>query len=93
MKILEEQWLILISTPFYFSIIVLEILLSNYRKSDTYAVKDTLRNFMFMLLNGWLGLALRATYILVLGFFFTHSVFTWHNPVLYWICLLLAEDF
>lgn len=93
MNEVREQWLLLISTPIYVVIIGLEILLSHLQQLKSYTLKDTVNNFYLMLLNGGLDLAFSVVYLAILNYFFSHTFFHWGNPVLYWVCLLLAEDF
>ncbi|MFT4154656.1 sterol desaturase family protein [Parafilimonas sp.] len=93
MDSLREQWLILISTPIYFIIIGLEILLSHLSHRKTYTLKDTVTNLYLMLANSGIDLAFRIVYLAILQYFFSHAVMQWHNAFLYWMILLLAEDF
>jgi sterol desaturase/sphingolipid hydroxylase (fatty acid hydroxylase superfamily) len=93
MEALREQWLILISTPVYLFFIGLEILLSRLEMKPVYTWKDSLTNLYFMLLNGGLDLLLRGVYLLVLSYSWQFRFFEIENPYLYWIALLLAEDF
>lgn len=90
---LREQWLIIISTPIYFIIIGLEILLTHLQHRKSYTVKDTFTNFYLMLLNGGLDLAFRVVTMAVLQYFFVRAVLHWEHPIIYWLVLLLAEDF
>jgi sterol desaturase/sphingolipid hydroxylase (fatty acid hydroxylase superfamily) len=91
----REQLLILITTPVYLIVIGLELVLSNIRKQNTYTVKDTVQNIYLMLLNGGLDLLFRAIYIgIVLSFFYDHRFFhPISNPWVYWLVLLVFEDF
>src|SRR5205809_6852707 len=59
MDSLREQWLILISTPLYFIIIGIELVLSHLGHRRAYTVKDTLANVYLMLLNSGIDLAFR----------------------------------
>jgi sterol desaturase/sphingolipid hydroxylase (fatty acid hydroxylase superfamily) len=90
---LREQWLILISTPIYFIIIGLEILLTHLQHRKSYTVKDTFTNLYLMLFNSGIDLAFRVVYLAVLQYFFLHAFYSWRHPWLYWAVLLLAEDF
>jgi len=90
---LREQWLIIISTPVYFLIIGLEILLTHLQHRKSYTVKDTFTNLYLMLLNSGIDLAFRIVYLAVLQYFFLHAALHWQHPVMYWVVLLLAEDF
>jgi sterol desaturase/sphingolipid hydroxylase (fatty acid hydroxylase superfamily) len=93
MDSLHEQWLILISTPVYFIIIGLELILSHIGHRKTYTLKDTLSNLYLMLLNSGIDFAFRLVYLVILQFFFLHAVMHWQNAFAYWAILLLAEDF
>ena len=91
---IREQWLLLISTPFYISIIGLEILLTHLQHRKTYSLKDSIANVYLMLLNGAIDLAFRViAYLYILQFFYLHSFFDWKINIVYWIVLVVAEDF
>lgn len=89
----REQLLIFISTPIYIIIIGLELFLSHLSHRKAYSLKDTFINIYLMLVNGGIDLLFRVVYVGILAYVFNHAVYSWHNPVLYWIILLLAEDF
>ena len=93
MDSLREQWLILISTPIYFIIIGLELVLSHISHRKAYNLKDSLTNLYLMLLNSGIDLAFRLVYLAILQYFFLHAVMQWQNAFAYWLILLLAEDF
>lgn len=93
METLREQWLILISTPIYFIIIGLEILLSHIQHRKLYSFKDTVTNIYLMLLNSGLDLLFRIIYLAILQFFFIHSELVWTNVFAYWFILVITEDF
>jgi len=95
METTKETLLILFSTPYYLIIIGIEILLSNYRHKKLYTLKDTISNVYLMLLNGGLDLLFRSIYVgVIFTFLFNHRIIdTWQNPILYWLALLIAEDF
>ncbi|MBS1628050.1 MAG: sterol desaturase family protein [Bacteroidetes bacterium] len=90
---LKEQWLLLISTPFYLLIIGIEILLSHYKHKKIYTFTDTVTNIYLMLLNSGIDLLFRLIYLNVFKFCFAYKIMNWQNALLYWICLILAEDF
>lgn len=92
MEAIREQWLILISTPVYFLVIGLEILLSHIQHRNLYTTRDTLANIYLMLLNSGIDLLFRLFYLAVLAWFFQHRLFQIQNQVYYWIFLLLMED-
>lgn len=91
----REQLLILISTPLYLVVIGVEIFLSNLHKQESYSVKDTLQNIYLMMLNMGLDILFRTVYIgIILSFFFQHRIFEpIANPWIYWIVLVVFEDF
>src|ERR1700755_1103878 len=90
---LREQWLILISTPIYFIIIGLELILSHISHRKAYTLKDSFINLYLMLLNSGIDLAFRLIYLAILQYFFLHAVMQWQNAFAYWLILLLGEDF
>jgi len=93
MESLQEQILLLISTPFYMVIIGIELLLSNYHYKKTYNWKDTFTNVYLMLMNGVIDFLLRGFYLVILDFCWRHRFIEFDQVVLYWIMLILMEDF
>ncbi|HTG57579.1 MAG TPA: sterol desaturase family protein [Niabella sp.] len=91
----KEQLLILLTTPLYIVVIGIELIFSHLRKQNTYSFKDTVQNIYLMLLNGGLDLAFRSVYIgVVLLFFYNHRlVAPIETPWLYWLTLLVFQDF
>jgi len=93
MQAIYEQLLILLSTPLYVIIIVAEVLLSNYHHRKLYSWKDSVVNVYLMLLNSLIDVFFRGFYIGLLTYCYQHRYVEWHQAVLYWGLLLLAEDF
>lgn len=94
MEGLREQWLILISMPVYILIIGLELVLTHLQHKKAYTLKDTLNNVYLTLLNAGLDVCFRVVSLGILGYFFQHAIMrTWTHPAVYWVMLLLAEDF
>jgi sterol desaturase/sphingolipid hydroxylase (fatty acid hydroxylase superfamily) len=93
MESIYEQLLILISTPLYLVIIGVEVLLSNYHHRKVYTWKDTAANVYLMVLNAFIDLLVRSGYLLVLNYFFHLQLISFSQPVVYWIMLLVLEDF
>lgn len=93
MEAIREQWLILISTPVYLSIILLELLLSHLQHRKTYTAKDTAANIYLMLLNAALDLGFRVVYLAILSFFYLHAWISIQSVLLYWVILVVFEDF
>ena len=91
---IREQWLLLISTPFYITIIGIEIVLAHLMHRKAYTIKDTLYNVYLLVLNSILDLAFRVvTYFYILQFFYEHAFLNWKAGPLYWTILVLGEDF
>lgn len=90
-----DQLIILISTPLYIIIIGVELLLSHLRAQPSYSLRNTVQNVYLMLLNSGIDLAFRAVYIgIVLTFFYDHRFTNGIQPPwIYWVTLLIAEDF
>jgi sterol desaturase/sphingolipid hydroxylase (fatty acid hydroxylase superfamily) len=95
MGVFSEQLLYLISTPFYIVVIGLELLLSHLQHKKSYTWKDTLQNIYLMLLNSGLDLLVRGIYVgIILNYFYYHRIAdTISNPWIYWLVLLIFEDF
>src|SRR6478752_4015570 len=93
MDSLKEQWLILISTPVYIIIIGLELLLSHLQHKKSYTFRDTLTNIYLMLLNGGIDLGFRIISLVVLNYFYVRAWISIENVFLYWLLLVLLEDF
>ncbi len=90
---MNEQLLIFVSTPLYFVVIGIEILLSHVHLKKYYTVKGTLINIYLCLMNGAIDLTFRAVYVVVLFWFYTfHFIDFSFNSYLYWILLFLLED-
>jgi sterol desaturase/sphingolipid hydroxylase (fatty acid hydroxylase superfamily) len=93
MNALLEQILLLVSTPAYMLIIGAELLLSNYQHRKLYSWKDTAVNVYLMLLNAALDLLFRGVYLVILDYFYRHHILSFSHVVVYWVMLLLLEDF
>jgi len=89
----KDAILILISTPIYIVLIGLELVLSNLRKEPAYNWKDTLTNIYLSVLNGGIDLAFRVIYLGILAWCYEANLLHIENVVLYWVLLLLLEDF
>jgi sterol desaturase/sphingolipid hydroxylase (fatty acid hydroxylase superfamily) len=88
-----EDFLLKISTPFYISLICLEILITYRSHRVSYSVKDTFTNAVLMLINGGIDLLFRAVYVAVLIWFYNVRIIEpIANPYIYWVALFLFED-
>lgn len=93
MEALREQLLILISTPIYVVVILLEIALSHFRRIPSYTWRDTVSNLYLMLLNTGIDLLFRGVYVVALAWFFGHHFFQFESPFWYWFWLVVGMDF
>jgi sterol desaturase/sphingolipid hydroxylase (fatty acid hydroxylase superfamily) len=82
------------SVPIYAIIIPLEILLSNFKHRKSYSWKETVVNIYLNLLNAGIDTILRFVIAFtLLNFVYQyHFSITWH-PIVYWVLLLIGEDF
>jgi len=88
----HQQLILLLQMPVYLLLIPLEIILSNFRRTHFYSVRETLVNLYLNLLNAGVDLLLRGVALVVLLFFSQyHLPIHWH-PVIYWVILFLGED-
>lgn len=93
MQFITEEQFVKFSVPYYTVIILAEIIISNYQKQDTYTVKDTAQNLGLMIANMIVDLGFRILYIPILTFLYQFRLFEIKNFWVYWIVLLVAEDF
>jgi len=93
MEDMKEQLLILISTPLYLLIIGVELIVSNYQHRHSYNWKDIAANVYLMLLNSAIELTIRIFYIGLFVVLYEHRLFQLENAVVYWVLLVVAEDF
>lgn len=93
MSSIREQFLLWLATPIYLLVIGGEMILSHFRKQETYTVKDTLQNLYMMLLNSGIDLSFRIVYLSIWMSCYRYQVVAISNPLLYWIGLVLGVDF
>jgi sterol desaturase/sphingolipid hydroxylase (fatty acid hydroxylase superfamily) len=88
-----ESILILVSTPLYALLIGAEILCSAYFKAKKYSIFGTFENVYLMLLNMGLDILMRSFTLFILTYFFNISIFSIESIIVYWVLLLIFEDF
>lgn len=89
-----KEILLLFSLPVYLIIIPMEIVLSNFRHRRFYTFRETMMNIYLNLLNTGIDLLLRLLIgFAVLNFFFRFHIPLHLPPVVYWMTLLLGQDF
>jgi len=93
MEQFREQLLFLITTPLYIIIIGAEILLSNYHHRKLYTWKDTAANIYLMLANTAIELLIRTSYFGLFIYLNQHAIYQFAHPVVYWIALIILQDF
>src|SRR5487761_2113770 len=94
---LTDQCAMLFNTPVTLALVILEIFISVRFHKDYYTVKDTKANFVLGLGYVVVDTLSRAAGLLLLSVFYFYGLrlyqdFT-HHLVLYWVILVLAEDF
>jgi sterol desaturase/sphingolipid hydroxylase (fatty acid hydroxylase superfamily) len=89
----REALLVFISTPVYAVVIGAEIIFSHLHNRHSYSKKGTLENIYLMLLNMGLDILMRGICLFVLNYFFRFHFFEIETAWLYWISLLVAQDF
>ncbi|MGB5818523.1 MAG: sterol desaturase family protein [Saonia sp.] len=93
-SLLNQEVLYAWSTPFFAAIIVFEIVVSFFTNMKNYAIKDTITNVYFALLNIGLDLIMKFISFFVLGIFYQYQLVTWENQNwLYWIFVFVFQDF
>ncbi len=94
MDSVQENFLILCTTPLYILLILGEILISNHQKLQLYSLKNTLSNVYLMLLNSGIDFAFRIIYVgIVFQWGFDHRIMHWQIGIGYWVSLIIGQDF
>lgn len=89
---LHNNWLLAISTPIYSVLILLEVVVSNYKRNRYYSFKETVMNFWLNIANTALGLGIKVGILSILGWFFSFHLVTWQPSILYWVVLFFGVD-
>lgn len=89
----KDNWLLAISTPIYVTLILAEVLLSNYQNKKYYRFKDSLINLYLNIVNSILGLLFKATALFILAYLFQFHIIQISPSWLYWVVLFFALDF
>lgn len=93
MELVREKLLFLISTPLYALFIGGEMIFSYIHNRHYYTAKGLLMNVWLSALNFSLDLLLRGFVLVFLSALFVYRIGTIENVWLYWVLLLIAEDF
>jgi sterol desaturase/sphingolipid hydroxylase (fatty acid hydroxylase superfamily) len=89
----RETLLLLIATPIYVIIIGAEILFSYFHNKQYYTTRGTLTNIFLTVLNLLLDIFIRAICLLVLNYFYQFKFAEIQNQLIYWVVLLITQDF
>jgi sterol desaturase/sphingolipid hydroxylase (fatty acid hydroxylase superfamily) len=92
-KVIQENILVLITTPIYVVIILAEIIASKISNQNNYGVKDTFINIYFTVCNMIIDLLTRGFALFVYAFFYQFKIITISNQVFYWLTLIICQDF
>ena len=90
---IRESFLIALTTPIYILVIGAEMLFSHFHNRKYYSASGTVTNIYLMLLNMGLDVLIRGASLLMLDLCFRYAFVTIENPVLYWLLLLIGQDF
>ncbi|MFN4853735.1 MAG: sterol desaturase family protein [Bacteroidota bacterium] len=89
----DIQTLVLSATPLYAIVIGIEMIMSYVHNRHYYTTKDTLTNVYLSTLNFLLDVLMKGMVLVVLGGLYEYRWFQIDQVWLYWIMLLLLEDF
>jgi sterol desaturase/sphingolipid hydroxylase (fatty acid hydroxylase superfamily) len=93
MEQFREALLIAITTPIYIIVIGAEILFSYLHHKQYYTTKGLLANVYLSTLNFSLDILVRGVCLFVLDYFYQFKFTEIHNTYVYWVALLIAQDF
>jgi len=90
----RESLLVLISVPIYAIVIGFEFFYSYFKNKGLYTTKGLLSNIYLTSLNMGLDILIRGVCLLILNYFFQFAFIDYgEHTVLYWVILVIAEDF
>ncbi len=94
MENFRETLLLLISVPIYALIIGGELIYSHLKNKQLYTTKGLISNIYLTALNMGLDILIRVTVLTVLNYFYQFKVTDFTSSIiLYWVLLILLEDF
>ncbi|MBI2723320.1 MAG: sterol desaturase family protein [Bacteroidetes bacterium] len=90
----RESLLVLISIPIYVLVIGFEFFYSYFKNKRLYSTKGLLSNVYLTALNMGLDILVRGFCLLILNYFYQFHVSDLsYNLILYWVVLIILEDF
>jgi sterol desaturase/sphingolipid hydroxylase (fatty acid hydroxylase superfamily) len=93
MSSFNEDLFFLIASPIYAIIIFSEIIFSNIYHKGWYSTKGTFENLWIMTSALLLDILMRFVGLFVMNYFFEFRLIEIENVILYWVLLILFEDF
>lgn len=93
MTAFKESLLVLWSFPLYAIVILAEIFYSHFHQLKIYTLKGTIHNIILSSLNASLDFLMRGISLLILNYFYQCRFFEIHFSFLYWLTLVIAQDF
>ncbi|MCT4698185.1 sterol desaturase family protein [Tenacibaculum haliotis] len=94
MGLLNQDVLYFWSTPFFISIILIEIYFSYRSKKKNYDFKDTSTNVYFALINFSLDLLMKVISFGVMGICYHYKIVDWeYLGIAYWLFAFIGQDF
>jgi sterol desaturase/sphingolipid hydroxylase (fatty acid hydroxylase superfamily) len=91
MELFKDAWLVVLGTPVLAGLVVLEVVLS--RGAADYSRRGTLTNCTLAAVNVLLDVALRGFWLGVLTATFQYRRFELPSNTLYWVSLVVLQDF
>jgi sterol desaturase/sphingolipid hydroxylase (fatty acid hydroxylase superfamily) len=90
----KNSILLIVSAPIQITLILIEIIADKIHGKSFYKLRDTVTNIYLMLLNMGLDrLLILVLTVPALNYFRQYALFEITQPWLYWLVLLVAEDF
>lgn len=93
MEAFKESLIVMWSFPIYGIVILSEILYSHFHKLKLYSVKGTFHNVLLSSLNALLDIVMRGVCLWILDYFYRFHFIEIKNTVLYWVLLVIMQDF
>ena len=91
---LRGMILLLAQVPLFGIVILLELMLSNFKFGKYYSAKETLQNVYLSLCNFGIDAAVKVFTLWVFILCYQHNVFSWESHgLIYWVSLIVLEDF
>lgn len=93
MELFRESLLIIWSSPFIALAILVELIFSNLSGRNAYSWSGVLENVYLTTLNMGLDIAMRSLTFLSLSEVYFYRLVSWNHGWVYWLTLLVAQDF